>query len=205
MELETLKSLWQEQDLPPGRDTDPEDLLAILQKRSRGPIARMRRNLRFEGLLMVISYIPIIVAYLGMFDGKLSLISLIMSIVLVFYGVYYYRKNQLLKNMQCVTCEVRSNLARQTKTLEKYLRFYTWSGTLVPVVSIVLAFQTLRYSYRHLSFRPSFYWWMEPSYFLLLVIPFAIGLHFLNKRLVNKLYGRHVEKLKDLLREMDEG
>ena len=204
MELETLKSLWQEQDLPPGRDTDPEDLHAMLQKKSRGPIARMRRNLRFEGLLMIVAYIPVIVAYLAIFDGKLSLISLIMSVIFVFYWVYYYQKNRLLKNMQCVTCEVRSNLARQTKTLEKYLRFYRWSGTLSTVIAIFLAFQVLRFSYRQVTIRP-FYWWLEPGYFLLLMLPFAIALHFLNKRVVNKLYGRHVEKLKDLLREMDEG
>jgi hypothetical protein len=48
------------------------------------------------------------------------------------------------------------------------------------------------------------HWWMEPVYFFALMTPFGIGIHFLNRWYVNKLYGRHVKKLQHLLQEMDE-
>ncbi len=203
MELETLKSMWKEQDPSPELETD---LSALLQKKSRGPIARMRRNLRIEGLLIVITYIPTIIAYLSMFDGELRISSLIMSVVFIFFWVYYYRKNQLLKKMQCVSCEVRSNLAGQVKTLRKYVRFYVWSGTIIIIMAIILDYLVVTYSLRlrHPSWKLH-QWWLEPAFLLALMAPVSVGLYFMNKWYVNKLYGRHVEKLQQLLREMDEG
>jgi hypothetical protein len=132
MELDNLKAIWKAQDTLP--EIQP-DMQQLLQKRSRGHIARMRRNVRVEALAMLISYIPCIVLYLAWFEGRLWFISLMMSMILVCYFIYFLRKDRLLKKMQCVTCEVRSNLARQVKILEKYLRFYLWTTTLVIIIS----------------------------------------------------------------------
>jgi hypothetical protein len=198
MELDNLKAIWKEQDPLP--EVQP-DLQQLLQKKSRGPIARMRRNVMIEGIVMVLCYIPTIILYLAWFDGRLWFISLMMSVILVFYWVYYLRKDRLLKKMQCVTCEVRSNLTRQVDILGKYLRFYLWTTTLVIVISWFVAYLAIRYSL-HLKGIP-IPQWLEPL-LIVLVIPCSIGLHFLNKRYFNKLYGRDAQKLRDLLREMDE-
>jgi len=201
MELDSLKTIWKEQETPVVVP-DPEQLAHLLQAGSRGPIARMRRNLRVEALLMLITYIPTIIAYLGMFDGRLSLISLFLFAVLCFYAVYYYRKDRLLRNMQCVTCEVRSNLAAQLKALRKYIRFYVWSGTFVILVALVVALATLRHAMQ--SKAIPVHWWFQPAFLLGVMTPLAIGLFYLNKWYVNKLYGRHIERLRDMLHEMDE-
>jgi hypothetical protein len=201
MELDNLKMIWKEQETP-APATDPDQLAFLLQMRSRGPIARMRRNLRVEALLMIITYIPTIIAYLTMFAGRLWVISLFLFVVLCFYGVYYYRKDRLLGRMQCVACEVRSNLAGQVETLRKYIRFYVWSGTLVILIAILVALETLRYSMQ-LKAMP-IHWWFEQAFLPALLVPFAVGLFYLNKWYVNKLYGHHVEKLREMLRELDE-
>jgi hypothetical protein len=198
MELDNLKAIWKEQDSLPGLQPD---LQQLLQKKSRGPIARMRRNVMIEGIVMVLCYTPTIILYLAWFDGRLWFISLMMSLILVFYCVYYIRKDRLLKKMECVTCEVRSNLTRQVNILGNYLRFYLWTTTLVMVISWFVAYLAIRYA---LQFKghplPP---WLEPL-LIVLVIPCSIGLHRLNKRYFNKLYGRDAQKLRDLLREMDE-
>jgi hypothetical protein len=198
MELDNLKAIWKAQDTVP--EIQP-DMQQLLQKKSGGHIARMRRNVRIEALAMLVSYIPCIILYLAWFDGRLWFISLMMSVILVCYFVYFLRKDRLLRKMQCVTCEVRSNLARQVKILEKYLRFYLWTTTLVIIISWAIAYIAIRYA---LQFRglvvPK---WLGPV-LLILLIPCSIGIHYLNKRYFNKLYGRDTQKLKDLLREMDE-
>lgn len=201
MELDDLKTIWREQEtLVPV--ADPDHLAWLLQMKSRGPIARMRRNLQVEGLLMVITYIPTIIAYLILFNGSLSMISFFFFGVLCFFILYYYRKDQLLRKMQCVTCEVRSNLAGQLRTLRKYIRFYLWSGTMVIVIALLYAWETLHYAMklRGLPIR----WWLEQPFLFVVLAPFAVGLFFLNKWYVNKLYVRHVEQLDAILREMDE-
>ena len=200
MELDNLKTIWKEQRTPAPAG-DPGELSMLLQTRSRGPIARMRRNLRVEAILMVVTYIPTIIAYLTLFDGRLWMISLFLFAVLCFYAVYYYRKDRLLLRMQCVSCEVRSNLQGQVRALRKYIRFYVWSGTLVILIAMVVAWATFRDAMQAKGLP--LHWWFQPIALLVLILPIATGLFYLNKWYVNKLYGRHAERLRAMLQEME--
>jgi len=197
MELETLKTLWQEQETPPA-EPDRESLLALLQKQSGGPIARMRRNIRKEVILMVICYGFCILFYLFAFSGSMSDVAWVFVGLFAFFYVYYYRKNQLLKKMQCVSCEVRSNLAGQLKTLQKYLRFYFWSSTFIVPVSLFLAFEIALHS------QPGPVSMRKIVLLFAFALVLTIAVYFLNRWYIHKLYGRHVRKLQELLREMDE-
>ena len=197
MELETLKTLWQEQEMPTA-ESDRELLLALLQKQSGGPIARMRRNIRKEVILMVICYGFCILFYLFAFSGSMADVAWVFVGLFVFFYVYYYRKNQLLKKMQCVSCEVRSNLAGQLKTLQKYLRFYFWSSTIIVPVSLFVAFDIALHS--NLGTVTN----LKIVLLFALALVLTIAVYFLNRWYIHKLYGRHVRKLQELLREMDE-
>lgn len=204
MELDNLKTLWKEQELPPADDQEQAELLAMLQKRSRGPIDRMRHNLRVETIMLIATYIPTILLYILMFEGTLWGISVIMAVILVIFLVYFYLKNRLLKKMQCVTCEVRSNLAGQIKVLGKYIRFYYWGATLSLVIGWVIAYEVIIYAKHEVHPHMVFSWWFSPAFLLILLVPLGVGGYFLNRRRANKLYGRHIKKLKELLQEMDE-
>ena len=204
MELDNLKTLWKEQELPPADDQEQAELLAMLQKRSRGPIDRMRHNLRVETIMLIATYIPTILLYILMFEGTLWGISVIMAVILVIFLVYFYLKNRLLKKMQCVTCEVRSNLAGQIKVLGKYIRFYYWGATLSLVIGWVIAYEVIIYAKHEVHPHMVFSWWFSPAFLLVLLVPLGVGGYFLNRRRANKLYGRHIKKLKELLQEMDE-
>jgi hypothetical protein len=120
--------------------------------------------------------------------------------LLVFFYIYYHRKNQLLKKMQCVGCEVRSNLAGQLKTLQKYLRFYFWSSTVIVPVSLFVAFEIAFHS----RTKPVSSWWLMGSLLFALTVGCTIAVYFMNRWYIHKLYGRHIRKLQDLLQEMDE-
>lgn len=204
MELDNLKTLWKEQELPPADDQEQAELLAMLQKRSRGPIDRMRHNLRVETIMLIATYIPTILLYILMFEGTLWGISVIMAVILVIFLVYFYLKNRLLKKMQCVTCEVRSNLAGQIKVLGKYIRFYYWGATMSLVIGWVIAYEVIIYAKHEVHPHMVFSWWFSPAFLLVLLVPLGVGGYFLNRRRANKLYGRHIKKLKELLQEMDE-
>ena len=197
MELEMFKSLWQEQEPPPA-EPDGELLLTLLQKQSGGPIARMRRNIRKEVILMIICYGFCVLFYLFAFNGSMADVAWVFVGLFTFFYVYYFRKNQLLKKMQCVSCEVRSNLAGQLKTLQKYLRFYFWASTVIVPVSLLLAFEiALRSQPGPVSSR-------KLILLFALALVLTIAVYFLNRWYIHKLYGRHVRKLQELLREMDE-
>jgi hypothetical protein len=202
MELETLKTLWQEQETPPLEETNREELLALLQRRSGGPIARMRRNLRVEVVLMIVAYIPCIFFYWLAFEGRMAFVAWLFVAALLFFYIYYYRKNQLLRKMQCVSCEVRSNLAGQLRILRRYIRFYFWSSTLMVPVMIFVAFELALRS-RGSGLAP-YDWWLGLPILLGLLVVCTAVIYFFNRWYIHRLYGRHIRKLQKLLREMDE-
>ena len=208
MELESLKYIWRSLETPPAPEPDHNSMLALLEQRSRGPVARMRRNLVGEGVLLLITYIPGILCYIIAFEGRLSALSWLLGLLAVAFGAYYYRKYRLLGEMQCVTCQVRSNLSRQVTTLKKYTRFYLLAGTGVIPVAFFLAYVIIRWKLPSAG-SALFYrlhpmpWWANPIYWMILLIPVTIGSYFANAWYVNKLYGRHIKKLQDLLREME--
>lgn len=210
MELENLKYIWQDIDSPPTPEPPREVMLALLQKKSGGPVARMRRNLNKELLLITVTYIPVIFFYLVEFQGRLSAIAGLLFLLGVFFCVYYYRKMMLLKQMQCVSCMVRSNLARHVDTLKKYTRFYLLAGTAVIPVTAILSYAIFRWRlprasgfqlYHRFSPAP---WWTNSIFWLLLLVPLTIAIYYFNAWYINKLYGRHIKKLQELLQEMDE-
>jgi amino acid transporter len=210
MELESLKYLWHTQGGVGAGEPDSPAVLAMLQKKSRGPVARMRKNLLGEIILVLVTYIPAVLFYLIDFGGRLSGISWLLLFLMVFLAGYYYRKNKLLKEMQCATCRIKPNLELQVRVLRKYIRFYLLAGTVMVPVTAILSYLIIHWKLNpppgaDLYYRMSHpLWWKNPVYWLALLAPFTIGIYYLNAWYVNKLYGRHIRKLEELLREMND-
>jgi len=206
MELDQFKAIWQKESSP---QKASEHMLPLLNRRSNNPIARMKRNLLTELVAVVLLYGFTIVYYAIAFRGRLNEVSWFMITIALCFLVYYYRKNKLLNEMECVSCQVKSNLERQVKTLEKYIRFYLIAGTvLIPLTILFFSFIL----YWKLPAIPSsvffprkgFPLWETSSAWILLVLVSTVLAFYLNKWYVMKLYGKHVNKLKELLAEMEE-
>lgn len=199
MELDNFKNTWKEM-VPGEMKTSKEELLVMLQQKSQRPIARMKRNLYWEaGAVIVLYSFAAILNYFvnPMFFAEMGMILLVAGVLGLYY---YYRKLNLLKEMECVQCEVRSNLNRQVTLLEKYIRFYFLAGTvLAPLVYFISGFLILNklpvYPARGVSFYVLF-----AGFGIILT-----GLsYYLNKWYVAKLYGQHVAQLRNLLSQFDE-
>ena len=204
MELDNLKDLWQDLERGDAHRNDDEQILRILQKRSQSPIARMKRNLMLELIAVIILYSFPIGYFLESSMGRYREIALFLFVIGILFVFYYYRKNKLLSEMQCVTCEVRSNLERQLATLEKYVRFYFVSGTILcPVAYFVPGFIVLM-KYPDESVAKHFTESAVYIIYIIIGIVITIGSYFLNRWYIKKLYGRHIEKLKALLLQMEE-
>src|SRR5215831_2917166 len=221
MELDSLKILWQNQDSNTALDDNPERILSMLRKRSQSPIAKMKRNLFWELVALVVLYSATIWYYIVAWHGRYWEIAGLLFLVGAFCLFYYYRKNKLLSQMQCVACEVKSNLQRQLVMLDKYVNFYFIAGTLMtPLVyfaaGLIVFFKTPGNLNRGQSLpnhdidlssgtivaqitNHHFF-----TAFITIGVSLAIGSYFLNRWYVNKLYGQHIQKLKDLLQQMEE-
>ena len=217
MELDSLKDIWKnlgEEDLQPGREVP---ILSMLQKRSQSTIARLKRNLNRELIAVLIIY-SLTIGYIVMYQGLYSELAVLLALVGGAFLFYYYRKSKLLKQMQCVACEVKSNLKQQLVTLEKYVRFYFVAGTILTPLAYFAAGIIILYNESTPSLKgipledsvanmPITTTVTNHRFFILFVSMGAVltvGSYFLNRWLIGKLYGQHIQKLKDLLQQMEE-
>lgn len=204
MELENLKELWNS-DVSV-KETNEEAIQQMLRQKSKSPIAKMKRNLLIELLVVVVMYTLIDFHYFINFKGGVLSIAWMMIVIGLLFVVYYYNKYKLLNKMECVTCEVKSNLSLQLKTLEKYIKFYLISATaLVPVAMIFTGMVTVFYSPKTTKANindPAFFW-VTLGVIVLFSAILTVPVYFLNKWYVNKLYGQHVKKLRDIVNEME--
>jgi hypothetical protein len=221
MELDSLKDIWKnldEEDLRPGKEVP---ILSMLHKRSQSTIARLKRNLNRELAVILILYsftIWYIIAYQGLYRE----LAVLLFLVGVSFLFYYYRKNKLLKQMQCMGCEVKSNLKQQLVTLEKYVRFYFIAGTILTPIAYFAAGTIILFntpgthpfndlppegSAAAVSQLPIANHISNHRFFVEFVsigVAFTISVYFLNRWLINKMYGQHIQKLKELLHQMEE-
>jgi len=218
MELDSLKDIWknlEENDLRPGHEVP---ILSMLQKKSQSSIARLKRNLNRELAAVVIIYsftIWYIIGYQQLYR-ELAVLLLLIGVGFLFY---YYRKNKLLKQMSCVACEVKSNLKQQLVTLEKYVRFYFIAGTILTPLTyfaagLIILFDTPAQQLNNhlpieiaLSDLPVKNQITNSRFFVLFIaigIVLTVSIYFINRWWINKMYGQHVEKLKELLHQMEE-
>jgi hypothetical protein len=205
MELDQLKDIWQND---PAQSKEDAQLISIMSRRSNNPIARMKRNLLFELIAIILLYGATIAYYAFAFQGKMTEVSWFMIGIAFCFFIYYFRKNRLLNKMECLSCQVKSNLQGQVNTLEKYVKFYLVAGTALVPLSIVF-FSWLIYVKSPLKPKSVLYhsdaspWWQTIIAWTVLVGFSTILIYYLNKWYVKRLYGNHILKLKQLLAEMD--
>ena len=206
MELESLKTLWKDVGATTA-STSAQELEELLSKKSKSPIAKLKRNLFWEMVVVVVLYSAVILYYILLNQPGAIYFSLLMAMVGGLYGWYYVVKRRLLINMECVTCEVKSNLSTQLLMLEKLVKLYLWAGTLLlPVVFIIsgiIAYDSTPLPPDLPLSKREFFIYFLIALFLLSAV-FTVPVFFLNKWYINLLYGRHVKKLRQIVNEMNE-
>jgi len=207
MELDDMKNIWSDK---PGKPAGAEKIATMLGRQSQSPIEKMKRNLRMELLIVIFCFGSVAAYYFIAFKSQYSIIGWTYALLLILFCWYFFRKNKLLNEMQCSSCQVKSNLELQLRTLERYVRFYLISGTaIIPVLFIFLGI-VLYYKKPSLNRDTVFYpsetnpvWKFLLAWLILLTISTMI-MWVLNRGYVNKLYGRHIRRLKQLLAQMNE-
>jgi len=208
MDLDQLKDIWQGLDQPVGEPQSKQEILSLLKKRSQGPIAKMKRNLQWELIFVIISYTTVITHYFTSLDRDLQSVGWFLLVLAMLFLVYFYKKNKLLTEMQRVSGKVKLHLERQVTTLENYVRLYLISGTVM--VPVCLAFfgwifyEEVPYVSRETIFFPdsdsgllkAILAWAAVTIFLTALV------YFVNRWLLNKLYGNHIRKLRQIVAEM---
>src|SRR5215813_8717643 len=110
MELDDMKNIWHGKS---EEAADADKIEAMIGKQSHNPIEKMKRNLRRELVIMILSLGLVAAYFFFAFKSEYSIIGWAYASLLALFGYYFFRKNKLLNEMQCIGCRVKSNLELQ--------------------------------------------------------------------------------------------
>ena len=207
MELENLRELWNEiESRAPKGD---QQIRQIIGRRSQSAISKMRRNLLVEVAVVLCCYTAFILFYFTIYEGNLAAISWFLIGISILFLVYFYLKNRLLTKMLPGSGRLRSHLESRLQLLEKYVRFYLVAGTILAPAAMLFLFGVM---YLKAPIGSTSIFYMPPGIGAIPVILFwvaatavvTIGIYYLNKWYLHRLYGMHIQRLRELLKEMDE-
>lgn len=201
MELEDLKSIWKNKE-PGFQAKDEHEIALMLKRRSNSIIDKLKRNVWFELILTVAVSIALLIYAITLETGALKWTSISLLIMCLIYTFYYIKKLTLLNRFRSVNENLHDNISLLIENLTGYLKFYKNSyAILYPVYfSLGLLFGALeRGTDTYISFLS------RPRTIIYLLLGAAL-FFFISSRFASwylkKLYGNHLDKLKNLLNEL---
>lgn len=209
IELDELKNIWNDKidSSISKQHIKQEKILELLSRRSESIIDKLLKNLLFEIILFFVCLLLIAVVPFYFKSKEVTFLCLVI-IVFIFipYLIYYVKKYRELKQFYSYNKDVKSSLSALITQLEKYLNIYFWGSLLLTPFSGFLSGFAILYEMKALGFL--LYFDVFSSATISLILSFALLLTLLSypvmKWYIRKLYGQHLEKLKDCLKELEE-
>lgn len=201
-ELEKLKSIWKSSpDLP---EKGEEEIAQMLDRESNFIITRLKRSVWFELIFTAVTALILLWAAM-LTDNKHLLTIIVISLVLsVFYLIYYYRMLRTLGRYYLMQDNIKTRIKSLADALSSYLRFYKMSLIILyPLIFLfVIGMMAGRMgveNFLHLFSDTSFL-----LRFVLFIILCVVFVYSFSYWYLNKLYGNHLKKLHNLLKELEE-
>ncbi|HEU5289594.1 MAG TPA: hypothetical protein VFU05_03050 [Cyclobacteriaceae bacterium] len=201
MELDDLKSIWK-QDKPGFEPKKEAEIASMIEGRSNSIISKLKRSVWFEMIFTIVCGVALGIWALLLESGALMWTIVSLIVLFVSYMFYYVKKIMLLNRFDSSKENLKNSLQHLLDRLTTYLTFYKRSySILYPVYFCLgLLFGALEKGLDDFLYRLS-----QPKTVLYLV--FLAGVFFLftiwmTNWYLKKLYGNHLDKLKELLKEL---
>ncbi|MBC8081697.1 MAG: hypothetical protein H7Z21_00670 [Hymenobacter sp.] len=208
MELDDFRRGWQQSRSPVGLPTPINSaiLATMLARGSRSPVAKMRRNVWLEIGIAAICLVGSVAAAAASSAGYYVWMAGWLALICVLSGFYFRRKLAALRQLSDASGNLREHMTRQLVSLrgliKLYFRFTMWSVpvslgiALVGMASLMqqkLAGQKLLLG---LGFLTTVTVGLGTlTYFLM---------RWFTRWWLQRLYGRHLDRLEGLLRELED-
>jgi hypothetical protein len=200
MELDDLKSIWQQKQSYPAKEA--EEIASMIKGSSNSIVAKLKRSVWFELTVTIVFGVVMLYFTFTLPSGsmKWSIVSLL--VLVLAYLIYCFKKIRLLNHFDPSQQNIRENLINLITDLKTYLQFYKTSYlVLYPVYfALGILFSAIERGFDNFLSRLT-----ETEIILRMVFSTAVvmtlALVFTNWYL-KKLYGNHLVKLQDLLRDL---
>ena len=203
MELDELKSIWKN-NAPGFQSKDESEIALMLKKQSTSIIEKLKRSVWFELIFTTMGGIALLVYALTISHGVLKWFSVSALILFVGYLFYYGKKLMLLNRYGMANENIKSNLELLVNNLDSYLKFYKRSYTILYPICFCLMLLFIGLERGADEFITAITKPEKIVTLILLAVFFFFCSTWLTKWFLKKLYGNHVEKLKCLLRDLEQ-
>jgi hypothetical protein len=198
MELDDLKQSWKETPIPTPVN---KNIMEMIQHKSYGPVAALKRGFRKQ--MIVMALMPFILLLTNASDISKPLTSVLYwSYVVVAIGVIIvaYYNYRIADKMQDMNGMVKANLEQQVSILQTRLRWKIIGLRIVFIFFIVLL-EVLPY-FQH--YRMLDKWHSLPLLVRIAVyLGFLLLQYFISPVILQRKFGRHLNYLNTLVKEME--
>ncbi len=199
MELDDLKQQWQRADNN-SNQLKNRNIMEIIQNKSNGPVAALKRSYRRQMAIMAMLPGIIISTNIQHIDKTLSS-ALFWAYVAFCFGVAIFARMNynVVKKMEGMDGAVRSNLQEQIAVLEKRVRQMI-AGARMGLLFLILLTEILPY-FQHFKMLNT---WHNLSPFIRFGAYGTLLLfqHLMIRRKSHEKFGQHIARLKELVGEM---
>ncbi|RYU76700.1 hypothetical protein [Hymenobacter persicinus] len=204
MDLHDFRRQWQQQPTPAGCAADEAALRALLTESPTSPVTRMLRNARHEIIWTIITVGLTLAGLLFVGLPWIRPLGVLLLTSAVLMGYYYYHKLRALSRLGTTDGPLRGQVARQLRTLRRLLRLYY---RLTMATLVVMGSFLLFSAYTHLPhlFRgDARTLWQQSLWLALTALVTGLLVHWLTRYHLQHQYGRHLDRLEGVLRELEE-
>ena len=205
MELEDLKSIWKNSE-PAFQPKNEQEIALMLKGKSISIINKLKRNVLFELAIAIVASIGLLIYALSLETGALKWTSISLLLMCLAYSIIYVKKLLFLNRFQALDGNLRDTISLLVQSLTSYIKFYKNSYAILYPVYFMLGilFSVIeRGPEGYLEFLSKT---STLIYTLLVAAAFAGVFFFVSTMGANwylkKLYGNHLEKLKNILNEL---
>lgn len=200
MELDDLKNIWKQN--PPYPHKNAEEIATMLKSNSTSIIEKLKRNVWIELIFTDVVGVVLLIYAFTIPHGRIK--WMIISILVVFFlYTFYFIKKLLLLNRFEHGKDIKSNLELLAAQLTSYLSFYKKSYAILYPVYFVIGLLFVAVEKGMDVFLDSITRPKSLFYLISMSLVFLFSSTWFVRWYLQKLYGNHVEKLKNLLAEIE--
>lgn len=200
MELDNLKTIWN--STLSFQPKDEGEIASMLNKNSQSVVSKLKRNVWLEMVFTLTTGIALLIYAILLENGSLKWTSVSLLAVFILYSVYNTKKLLLLNRFDPGQANLKRTLETLVEDLTAYLKFYKRSyAILYPAYFILMLIFALLERGTDEFVRVL----NKPEIILYLVgtcIMFFVCSIWLTGWYIRKMYGDHLQKLKDLLQDL---
>ena len=197
MELDDLKQAWKQEN---NKQTKTPDIMELIHQKSKGPIASLKNAFRKQMMVVTAMMSVVIATQANNVDSISSnllfwtFIGFSLSMILAFY--YNYRYTGKMENMDE---KVKDNLEHHVTMLEQRLKWQNIFARIVILLFIILLeviplYENVRMLNKWHALSPFIRFGSYAAYLVLQ--------YFLSRAVTQKKFGKHLDRLKGLLKEI---